>query len=217
MSENTMIYACYRMGYLGKQTVHGFRGLGSTGANEAECFKPDWVEMALAHADEDEVRGAYTVHAILRRAGGCFSNGRTSSSGNRSPPDRPFSHGDVPAPCLRWRAPVTPRRRAASGRSPAVLTARRFDARSPETTLRLSADCSQAQSAQAPVNRHQGTPGSSMPERIVSACCRASNENSGKGASDWPKTSRNIATANMGLTIDIAKSCGSPSRISPRA
>jgi integrase len=28
ISENTMIYACYRMGYLGKQTVHGFRGLG---------------------------------------------------------------------------------------------------------------------------------------------------------------------------------------------
>src|SRR3546814_11042334 len=25
ISENTMTYACYRMGYLGKQTVHGFR------------------------------------------------------------------------------------------------------------------------------------------------------------------------------------------------
>src|SRR3546814_16551336 len=36
ISENTMIYACYRMGYLGRQTVHGFRGLGSTWANEAE-------------------------------------------------------------------------------------------------------------------------------------------------------------------------------------
>ena len=36
ISENTMIYACYRMGYLHRQTVHGFRGLGSTWANEAE-------------------------------------------------------------------------------------------------------------------------------------------------------------------------------------
>ncbi|HWT42150.1 MAG TPA: integrase arm-type DNA-binding domain-containing protein [Sphingopyxis sp.] len=59
ISENTMIFACYRMGYRGRQTVHGFRGLASTWANEAECFKPDWIEMALAHADEDEVRGAY--------------------------------------------------------------------------------------------------------------------------------------------------------------
>ena len=49
ISENTMIYACYRMGYLHRQTVHGFRGLGSTWANEAERYKPDWIEMALAH------------------------------------------------------------------------------------------------------------------------------------------------------------------------
>jgi hypothetical protein len=60
-----MIYACYRMGYRGRQTVHGFRGLGSTWANEAECYRPDWVEMALAHADEDEVRGAYNSALYL--------------------------------------------------------------------------------------------------------------------------------------------------------
>jgi integrase len=65
ISSNTMIYACYRMGYLGKQTVHGFRGLGSTWANEAECYRPDWVEMALAHEDEDEVRGAYNSALYL--------------------------------------------------------------------------------------------------------------------------------------------------------
>ncbi len=65
ISENTMIFACYRMGYRGRQTVHGFRGLASTWANEAECFKPDWVEMALAHADENEVRGAYNSALYL--------------------------------------------------------------------------------------------------------------------------------------------------------
>lgn len=65
ISENTMIYACYRMGYLGKQTVHGFRGLGSTWANEAERYKADWIEMALAHQDEDEVRGAYNSAIYL--------------------------------------------------------------------------------------------------------------------------------------------------------
>jgi integrase len=65
ISENTMIYACYRMGYLHRQTVHGFRGLGSTWANEAERYKPDWIEMALAHEDEDEVRGAYNSALYL--------------------------------------------------------------------------------------------------------------------------------------------------------
>lgn len=59
ISQNTMIYGCYRMGYRGRQTVHGFRGLASTWANEAECYRPDWIEMALAHAERDEVRGAY--------------------------------------------------------------------------------------------------------------------------------------------------------------
>src|SRR5690606_4959040 len=34
MSENTMIYALYRLGYHSRQTVHGFRGLASTWANE---------------------------------------------------------------------------------------------------------------------------------------------------------------------------------------
>lgn len=65
ISENTMIYACYRMGYLHRQTVHGFRGLASTWANEAERFKSDWIEMALAHTDEDEVRGAYNSALYL--------------------------------------------------------------------------------------------------------------------------------------------------------
>lgn len=65
ISENTMIYACYRLGYLGKQTVHGFRGLGSTWANEAESYRPDWIEMALAHIDQDEVRGAYNSALYL--------------------------------------------------------------------------------------------------------------------------------------------------------
>src|SRR3546814_5691557 len=68
ISENTMIYACYRMGYLGRQTVHGFRGLGSTWANEAECYKSDWVEMALAHEDEDERSEEHTseLQSLMR-------------------------------------------------------------------------------------------------------------------------------------------------------
>jgi integrase len=65
ISQNTMIYGCYRMGYRGRQTVHGFRGIASTWANEAECYRPDWIEMALAHVERDEVRGAYNSALYL--------------------------------------------------------------------------------------------------------------------------------------------------------
>jgi len=65
ISQNTMIYGCYRMGYRGRQTVHGFRGLASTWANEAECYRPDWIEVGLAHADRDDVRGAYNSALYL--------------------------------------------------------------------------------------------------------------------------------------------------------
>ncbi|AXB79166.1 integrase arm-type DNA-binding domain-containing protein [Novosphingobium sp. P6W] len=65
ISQNTMIYGCYRMGYRGRQTVHGFRGIASTWANEAECYPSDWIEMALAHVERDDVRGAYNSALYL--------------------------------------------------------------------------------------------------------------------------------------------------------
>ena len=58
MSENTMIYALYRMGYHSRATVHGFRGTASTVLNE-KGFNSDWIERQLAHVDSDEVRSAY--------------------------------------------------------------------------------------------------------------------------------------------------------------
>lgn len=79
ISQNTMIYGCYRMGYRGRQTVHGFRGLASTWANEAECYLPDWIEMALAHSERDEVRGRITALFTSRRVGACFKRGLSSS------------------------------------------------------------------------------------------------------------------------------------------
>lgn len=65
ISQNTMIFGCYRMGYRGRQTVHGFRGLASTWANEAECYRPDWIELALAHSERNAVRGAYNSALYL--------------------------------------------------------------------------------------------------------------------------------------------------------
>lgn len=77
ISQNTMIYGCYRMGYRGCQTVDGFRGTASTWANEAECYRPDWIEMTLAHVERDDVRGAYNSALYLTHVRGCYRPGRT--------------------------------------------------------------------------------------------------------------------------------------------
>lgn len=58
MSENTMLYALYRMGYHSRATMHGFPGTASTILNESNLFKSDWIEKQLAHED-DTVRGVY--------------------------------------------------------------------------------------------------------------------------------------------------------------
>jgi integrase len=61
MSSNTMLYALYRMGYHGRATTHGFRGVASTILNESNLFNRDWIERQLAHVDRNEVRRAYNA------------------------------------------------------------------------------------------------------------------------------------------------------------
>ncbi|MDF3982886.1 tyrosine-type recombinase/integrase [Luteibacter sp. PPL554] len=58
MSENTILYALYRMGYRGRTTGHGFRSTASTLLNEAR-FPVDAIEMQLSHSDKNKVRAAY--------------------------------------------------------------------------------------------------------------------------------------------------------------
>lgn len=58
MSENTMLYALYRMGYHSRATGHGFRATASTILNE-NGFRSDVVERQLAHIERNKVRGAY--------------------------------------------------------------------------------------------------------------------------------------------------------------
>jgi integrase len=58
MSNNTMLYAMYRMGYHGRATVHGFRAMASTALNEMG-FRPDVIECQLAHQEQNAVRAAY--------------------------------------------------------------------------------------------------------------------------------------------------------------
>ena len=69
MSNNTMLYALYRMGYHGRAPIHGFRAMASTALNEMG-FRPDVIERQLAHREENSVRAAYNRAEYLseRRA-----------------------------------------------------------------------------------------------------------------------------------------------------
>lgn len=59
ISENTLLFALYRMGYKHRMTVHGFRALASTVLNEQSSFPHDVIERQLAHKETDAVRAAY--------------------------------------------------------------------------------------------------------------------------------------------------------------
>ncbi len=65
MSENTILFALYRMGYHSRMTGHGFRGLASTILNE-NGFNRDWIERQLAHTERDSVRAAYNHAEYLK-------------------------------------------------------------------------------------------------------------------------------------------------------
>ena len=58
ISENTLLYSMYRMGYHSRATVHGFRATASTILNE-HGFKPDVIERQLAHTERNKVRASY--------------------------------------------------------------------------------------------------------------------------------------------------------------
>ena len=70
LSENTFLFALYRLGYRGRMTAHGFRALASTVLNERSGFAHDVIERQLAHKETDAVRAAYNRAQYLpqRRA-----------------------------------------------------------------------------------------------------------------------------------------------------
>ena len=57
-SNNTLLFALYRLGYKGVMTGHGFRAVASTILNESG-FRSDVIERQLAHCERNAVRGAY--------------------------------------------------------------------------------------------------------------------------------------------------------------
>ena len=64
MSNNTILFALYRMGYRGRMTGHGFRGVASTLLNE-QGFRGDLVELQLAHLRGNTVERAYNAMQLI--------------------------------------------------------------------------------------------------------------------------------------------------------
>ena len=62
MSNNTLLFALYRMGYRGRMTGHGFRGVASTVLHE-QGWPHEHIELQLAHQERNETSAAYN-HAL---------------------------------------------------------------------------------------------------------------------------------------------------------
>jgi integrase len=70
MSNNTILKALERMGYKGRMTGHGFRGLASTILHE-QGFPHEHIELQLAHAPRNAVRcsqASRNTYMSLRRS-----------------------------------------------------------------------------------------------------------------------------------------------------
>jgi integrase len=59
ISNNTLLFALYRLGYRGRMTGHGFRAVASSVLNESGKWSRDAIERQLAHKETDQVREAY--------------------------------------------------------------------------------------------------------------------------------------------------------------
>jgi integrase len=62
MSNNTILVSLKRMGYGGRQTGHGFRGIASTILHE-QGYPHEHIEIQLAHTQRNTVSAAYN-HAL---------------------------------------------------------------------------------------------------------------------------------------------------------
>lgn len=66
MSNNTILKALERMGYKGRMTGHGFRGVASTLLHEMD-FEHAHIELQLAYQERDEVSAAYNHATYLKQ------------------------------------------------------------------------------------------------------------------------------------------------------
>jgi integrase len=68
MSNNTILAALKRMGYAGRMTGHGFRGIASTMLHEMG-YRHEHIELQLAHQERNQVSAAYNHAKYLKDRG----------------------------------------------------------------------------------------------------------------------------------------------------
>ena len=66
MSNNTILKALERMGYKGRMTGHGFRGIASTVLHE-QGFEHQHIELQLAHQERNKVSASYNHAKYLKQ------------------------------------------------------------------------------------------------------------------------------------------------------
>jgi integrase len=66
ISNNTILYALYRLGYRDRMTGHGFRGLASTILHE-NGFEEAHIELQLAHMKRNKVAAAYNHAKYIKQ------------------------------------------------------------------------------------------------------------------------------------------------------
>lgn len=66
ISNNTILFALYRMGYRDRMTGHGFRGLASTALHEMD-FPHQHIEAQLAHIEQNRVSAAYNHATYIKQ------------------------------------------------------------------------------------------------------------------------------------------------------
>jgi len=64
MSNNTLLFALYRLGYHSRMTGHGFRGIASTILHE-QGYPHAHIELQLAHSEKNKVSSAYNYAEYL--------------------------------------------------------------------------------------------------------------------------------------------------------
>lgn len=67
ISENTILFCIYGLGYKSRASCHGWRATFSTWAHETGRWPSEHIESSLAHADKNEVRRAYNDSEYLRQ------------------------------------------------------------------------------------------------------------------------------------------------------
>lgn len=64
MSNNTILFALYRLGYHSRMTGHGFRGIASTILHE-QGYPHEHIELQLAHQERNKVSASYNYATYL--------------------------------------------------------------------------------------------------------------------------------------------------------